>query len=147
MKTLNNSLLITLAMVAVACSPNAEINETSPQTSVLEAMVSVVTPATDIIWDAYELETDAQWLAVDQAAVTTIRAFEEIKVGGSGTNDDQWASEAEWDSLSNEVISAAELVRNAVQKRDEDLLAEAGDLLYPPCESCHTKYQPGGTVQ
>lgn len=140
-------MLTAFTAITVACCSIAQVTESTPQSSVLEIMLSVITPATDIIWDAYDLQTDAEWQALDDAAVTTIRAFEQMKNGGSGENDNRWVADPEWDAYSNEVIRAAEMVRKAVVKRDEDLLGAAGEKLYLPCESCHVKFQPGGTDQ
>lgn len=147
MKTQCKSLLTAFTVAAVACSPTSEMSEAIPQSSILETMVSVITPTTNTIWDAYELQTDAQWQAVDDAAVKTIQAFEAMKIGGTGENDNRWVADPRWGTYSDQVISAAEMVREAVVKRDEDLLAEAGEKLYTPCESCHVEFQPGGADQ
>ena len=40
------------------------------------------------------------------------------------------------------MIAAAREVLAAVEVRDEEALSEAGNnSLYPPCESCHQRYQ------
>lgn len=147
MKPWNGALLLISLTALAGCWSNSSVSESTPQLSVLESMVAVVAPATDTIWDAYNLETDAQWQIIDDAAIKTVRAFNEIKSGGSGVNDTRWAEDPQWKAYSDEVIKAAEMVREAVSKRDEDLLADAGEKLYPPCESCHVQFQPGGDIQ
>ena len=162
-------LSVTALVILLACAATAEVENSTGQNSVVDIMLSVIAPATNTIWDAYELQTEAQWKRVDDAAVITIRAFEEIKTGGSGENDNRWAAEPEWDAYSDEVIRAAEMVREAVHaepewdaysdeviraaemvreavsNRDGELLLDASDTLYPPCEGCHEKFVPNYT--
>lgn len=109
--------------------------------SVNEIMIQTVTPATDAIWNA-EPQGDDDWQALDEAAIKVVIAFESMKDGGTGESDAAWAAQPDWDAWADEVIAAANLTREAVLDRNIDLVYEAGDVLYPPCENCHLKYHP-----
>jgi hypothetical protein len=41
------------------------------------------------------------------------------------------------------MISAGQDALKAVRARDHDALLVASDVLYPPCEGCHTQFNPG----
>lgn len=115
--------------------------------TVLEIMLSEIEPASDTIWDAYDLQTEQQWQQLNDAANRTAASFEKLKRGGSGVNDQDWAKSPEWIRLCDDILEATQQIRAAIKQRNEDLLAEASDALYPPCESCHIKFQPNGVNQ
>lgn len=139
--------LLTLALATSCTYSHCATSEALSNDTVLETMVSVIAPATDTIWDAYDLKTDEEWNSVDQAAVITGQAFERIKHRYSSEREKNWASDPQWQALSNQVIEATQKVRQAVNRRNEDLLMEAGEQLYAPCESCHILFQPAGETQ
>lgn len=117
-----------------------------PQTSmkalsVKEIMTTVIAPATTALWGASNVQTDAQWQELEQAAQQVIEAGTEI-ADGAGSHD-AVAVNADWQASADEMIAAARSVLAAIQKRDEEALFNAGnDQLYPPCESCHAQYLP-----
>ena len=111
--------------------------------SILKLMVEVITPASDELWGVEDPITDEEWQALDEAALLIITAFEQAKLGGSGPNDDIWASEQKWKDYAEEEIAAGQAARNAIAARDLDSLEDAGSELYSPCESCHREYHPG----
>ena len=117
-------------------------DDLSPELSVKEVMNSIVTPATNTIWGAYQLETESQWQEVGHAATALIGAANLLMLGGTGEGEAEIAGEAEWQRFNQKLLAAARQVRVAVDKRDEDALSQVGnDALYPPCESCHHAYQ------
>ncbi len=117
-------------------------DDLSPELSVKEVMNSIVTPATNTIWGAYQLETESQWQEVGHAATALIGAANLLMLGGTGEGEAEIAGEAEWQRFNQKLLAAARQVRVAVDKRDEDALSQVGnDALYPPCESCHQAYQ------
>lgn len=114
----------------------------SPLLTVKQLMNAIITPMTAVIWGAYELQTDAEWQEVENAALTVIAAGELLARGGAGANETTLAAEADWQRFNNQMLAAAREVLAAVARRDEEALATAGnDALYPPCESCHQQYQ------
>ena len=54
------SLLLTLAVLVLPLSPLGSAAELKPELSVKEIMNGIITPATNTIWGAYQLETDAR---------------------------------------------------------------------------------------
>ena len=120
----------------------AQTDEYQPLLSVKEIMNGLITPTTTTIWGAYQLETDAQWQEVRNAALSVIAAGNLLQVGGAGEDEVETAAEADWQSYNQQMIEAARLVVAAADNKDEEALSAAGnDALYPPCESCHQQYQ------
>lgn len=139
-----NRLLFVLALLGtVFFQPALNSQQQSGQTqlSVREVMNTIVAPTTATLWGAWDIETDAQWQELEQAAAAVIGAGERIAQGGSGPRDNAWAAEPEWQQYNQQMIDAARTAITAIRARDMDALSSAGnDLLYPPCESCHQKY-------
>ncbi len=129
-----------LAMVLLSGAATAQ--ESGPMLTVKQLMNALLTPATNTIWGAYQLETREQWQEVENAALTVIAAAELLAAGGALEADQASAAEADWQAWNNDMIAAARQVLSAVQEQDEQALSEAGNnALYPPCESCHQQYQ------
>ena len=117
-------------------------DELTPELSVKEIMNSIVTPATNTIWGAYQLETESQWQEVGHAATAVIAAANLLMLGGTGEGETEIAGEAEWQLYNQQLLAAARQVLVVLNKRDENALSQVGnDALYPPCESCHQAYQ------
>ena len=129
--------------IAILMSVSAGLaDELAPELSVKEVMNSIVTPATNTIWGAYQLETESQWQEVGHAATAVIGAANLLMLGGTGEGEAEIAGEAEWQRYNQQLLAAARQVLLAVDKRDENALSQVGnDALYPPCESCHQVYQ------
>jgi cytochrome c556 len=120
----------------------AHTDERQPLLSVKEIMNGMITPTTTTIWGAYQLETDAQWQEVRNAALSVIAAGNLLQLGGAGEGEIATAAEADWKTYNQQMIEAARLVIVAADNKDEEALSAAGnDALYPPCESCHQQYQ------
>ena len=115
----------------------------APILTVKEIMNAIITPTTATIWGAYELESESEWQEVKNAAISVIGAGNLLFMGGSGQGEALLAREAEWQQFNRQMIEAAQEVITAVDGRDEEALFTIGnDKLYPPCESCHQRYQP-----
>ena len=137
------NIIIGLVIFGLSSSSvSQDEDSSSPLLSVKEIMNGIITPTTATIWGAYQLESDAQWLEVQNAALSVIGAGGLLARGGAGEGEERLAREIEWQSYNNEMIAAARAVIAAVEARNEEALSEAGNnLLYPPCESCHQQYQ------
>ncbi len=135
----------TLVLVAglIICSDKSLAEPAArPLLTVKQLMNAVITPATATIWGASDLQTDAQWQAVEHAALGVIAAGNLLASGGAGEGETALAADAEWQTYNTRMIEAARQVIAAVKARDEDkLFAVGNDALYPPCEVCHQKYQ------
>ena len=114
----------------------AQENPVAERLSVAELMNGLITPATNTIWGAYQLQSEAEWQAVANAAITVLAAGELLAQGHADSK------RADWQTYNNQMLSAARAVLQAVADKDEEQLSAVGnDLLYPPCESCHQQFQ------
>ena len=136
-------LIAVAVLSAVGLSTTfAQTDSYEPLLTVKEIMNGLITPTTTTIWGAYQLESDAQWQEVRNAALSVIAAGNLLQLGGSGEGESAMAAEADWRSYNQQMIDAARKVIIATNNKDEEALSAAGnDALYPPCESCHQQYQ------
>lgn len=113
-----------------------------PLLTVKEIMNGMVTPTTATIWGAYQLETDAEWQEVRNAALSVIAAGNLLQLGGVGEGESALALESNWQEYNQQMIDAARKIVMATEDKNEEALSALGnDELYPPCESCHQQYQ------
>lgn len=139
---------LTVALGAGGCTAdeNADIATTEqPQAtepSIMELMVTEITPLTDTLWGIEDPQTDAEWQVYRDAADATIAAFEQTKRSASGVNDAKWIADPKWQAYADEVIAAGEMYIAAINARDMDAIFAAGDALYTPCENCHLDFNP-----
>lgn len=136
-------LIAVAVLSAVGLSTTlAQTDSYDPLLTVKEIMNGLITPTTTTIWGAYQLESDAQWQEVRNAALSVIAAGNLLQLGGSGEGESAMAAEADWRIYNLQMIDAARQVIVATNNKDEEALSAAGnDALYPPCESCHQQYQ------
>lgn len=137
-------MIIAVSLFSLLCLSVslAQTDERRSLLSVKEIMNGLITPTTTIIWGAYQLETDAQWQEVKNAALSVIAAVNLLQFGVAGEGEAAAAVEADWKTYNQQMIEAARLVMLAADNKDEEALSAAGnDALYPPCESCHQQYQ------
>ena len=126
----------------ILLTSSAQTVELTPLLTVKQVMNALLTPMTTVIWGAYELQSDAEWLAVENAALGVLAAGNLLAAGGAGDAEITRAQEADWQLYNQQMITAARSVLAAVAVKDEEALSAAGnDALYPPCESCHQQYQ------
>lgn len=141
MKKINIFIGLVIFTLAFPLGPQAQ-ESASPLLTVRQVMTGIIEPATNTIWGAYQLQSDDEWMEVQNAALSVIGAGNLLTLGGAGEDEQAMAQESDWMRFNNEVISAAREVIAAVEARDEEALFNAGnDSLYPPCESCHQIYQ------
>jgi len=139
--------IASLAVLFILCgcqdsTPQAA-EDLVPTMSVNDLMVTVIAPATDTLWGIEDPKTDADWQVFIDAANVVIDAGETIKIGGTGPNDNTWASDPTWDAFADTLIGAGVDARNAANNKDIEGMYTAGEVLYPPCEECHIQYHPG----
>jgi len=135
-------LLCTAILIGFPVPSEARDPESFPL-SILQIMESILTPATDTLWQAVDPQTEAEWEELEDAAITVIAAGTLMNSGGSGPHDDTWAGKPAWRAFTQVMMQAAEDALEAARNRDIDSLIETGDALYSPCEACHQQYHPG----
>lgn len=140
-KNIRIFIALTLFLVSGTTASQSSKDSQLPST-VRQIMNSIVTPTTAIIWGAYELEAESEWMDVKNAALSLIDAGALLNADGLQGEERLIAQEDAWKEFNAQMISAAEKVIEAVEAKDEERLFSVGnDLLYPPCESCHQEYQ------
>jgi hypothetical protein len=116
--------------------------ELAPELRVKQLMNGIITPATNTIWGAYQLETDAQWQELENAAYAVIGAANLLAIGGSAEGEAEAASTEQWQEFNAQMLAASRQVLAAVAARNEEALSDIGNnALYPPCEGCHQQFQ------
>jgi cytochrome c556 len=134
----------TFVLVLPASAQDSAMADGSPLVSIKDLMEKTITPATNTIWNAYEPPTEeAQWVAIEEAAVTLLVAANVVAIGGTGPMDNEWVKEPAWKAFNQVMINAGVDALEAARNRDHDALLAAGDVLYPPCEGCHQQFNPG----
>jgi hypothetical protein len=133
------SSLVTVLGLAHADEPSTAA---TPIVTVKEIMEKTITPATNVLWNAFEPPTDEQWAGLEEAAVTLLVAANSIATGGAGPMDAKWAADPAWQAFDRVMIEAGVSSLRAVRARDLEALMAAGEVLYPPCEGCHMQFNP-----
>ena len=142
LRFMRNFIFMIAAIIGFVSAVSIAQAQVAPSLTVKEIMNAIITPMTNTIWGAYQLETEAEWQEVENAALTVIAAGDLLKTGGSAEGEMDIATQTEWQQYNNQMLAAAKQVLSAVAARDEEALSSAGnDALYPPCESCHQRYQ------
>lgn len=137
-----SQLTLAALMLLPVLQANSQEGQPKALLTVKQIMNAMITPMTATIWGAYQLQSDAEWQTVENAALNVIAAGNLLMLGGAGNGEMEQARETEWINYNRQMIDAAQLVLVAVTNRDEEALSAAGnDALYPPCESCHQQYQ------
>jgi len=137
------SLAALLLLSACQNATSDTVDDAVPTMSINDLMVTVVTPATDTLWGIEEPQTDEDWQVFIDAANIVIETGKTIKVGGTGPDDNDWASDPAWDAFADRLIGAGIDARNAANNKDIEAMYTAGEVLYPPCEECHIQFHPG----
>ena len=134
--------LASTALCIVWSSGSASAADRQPLVTIKQVMEKTITPVTNTLWGAPERPTDEEWAALEEASVTLLVAADEIAKGGAGPRDGEWASNPAWAAFNDVMTKAGLDALKAIQARDRDALAAAGDVLYPPCEGCHLQFNP-----
>ena len=109
-------------------------------------MQSVVDPNADLIWDAVKTietkdgtqnirpKTDAEWVAVRNAAVTLAESGNLLMMVPRARNG------GEWMQLAQDMINTGEAAIRAAEARNAEKLFTVGGDIYDSCSNCHRKY-------
>ena len=94
--------------------------QSAAQLTVKEIMNTIITPMSATIWGAYQLETDAQWQQIENAALRLIAAGSLLAIGVSESQFRAKATEPAWRDYNTQMIDAARQVMAAVAQKDEE---------------------------
>lgn len=138
-------LALLSATVAAACGGPPPV----PFTPVVDTkllMQSVVDPNADLIWDAVKIistkdgdqdirpRTDAEWIAVRNAAVTVAESGNLLMIVPRAKDGGEWMQRAQ------EMIKAGEEAMRAADSKNAEKLFTVGGDLYDSCSNCHREY-------
>jgi hypothetical protein len=109
-------------------------------------MQSVVDPNADFVWDAVKTietkegtqeirpKTDAEWIAVRNAAVAVAESGNLLMMVPRAKNG------GEWMQLAQDMINTGQEAINAAQAKNAEKLFTVGGDIYESCSNCHRKY-------
>jgi hypothetical protein len=109
-------------------------------------MQSVVDPNADFVWDAVKtIETkegtqeirpksDAEWIAVRNAAVAVAESGNLLMMVPRAKNG------GEWMQLAQDMINTGQEAIKAAEAKNADKLFTVGGDIYESCSNCHKKY-------
>jgi hypothetical protein len=104
--------------------------------SVKQVMTAITIPASEVVFGVGSdaPKTDADWLKVQNNALTLAESGNLLLMPGRTVNEDGWKKEAV------ALIDASVLALKAAEAKDVDGVLGAGDKIYASCEGCHTGY-------
>lgn len=109
-------------------------------------MQSVVDPNADFVWDAVKTietkdgtqeirpKTDAEWVAVRNAAVAVAESGNLLMMVPRAKNG------GEWMQLAQDMINTGQEAIKAAEAKNPDKLFTVGGDIYESCSNCHRKY-------
>lgn len=102
-------------------------------TGVMQLMMTVLTPATNSIWEvdyfATEPYDDQTWERISVASEQIASALPSLA-----------RDNARWMNYLNELQNANNKIRDSVELKDMVLFLQGYDEIYYPCEDCHTEF-------
>ena len=128
--------LIAVATVVAAASAAAPQDANKAALAVKHVMVTMTVPASDAIFTAaYEPPKDErQWVVLRASAETLAES------GRLLATVDRAKGDSEWKEMARALVTQAEATFKAVDAKDAEALAQAGDDLYLTCKTCHDRY-------
>jgi hypothetical protein len=109
-------------------------------------MQAVTEPNAELVWNAVKtIETiagtqeirpasDAEWIAVRNAAVAVAESGNLLMMVPRAKNGDEWMT------LAQDMIRTGEEAMRAAEAKNADKLFTVGGDLYESCSNCHRKY-------
>jgi hypothetical protein len=137
-----------LCAVAWAAPKSGTPTAAAPRAALPLALVDVMRASVEIpadgIWSAEGADklSEEEWQLADQDAVNLSAAATLISRAGTGMDDANWVSNADWQNWVRDMERTALQIRAAVKAMDQKKMAAAADHLQEVCESCHSKYRP-----
>jgi hypothetical protein len=139
------------AIIAMsACRSTPEAPPPPPFKPVVDTktlMLSLMEKQADIVWesvadtivgnDIFEKrpQTDAEWLAVRNAAISVTEAGNLLMIKPRSIDEG-------WDKAALGLIAQGERMIAAIDKRDPKAVFDVGSDLYDSCVECHKNYMP-----
>ena len=128
--------LIALVIVVLTAGTAASQGANKAAQTVKGVMQTMTIPASDAIFSAASEppKDGAQWVALRANATTLAES------GRLLTTTERAKNDAEWTRMARALVTEAEATFKAIDAKDAEGLAQAGDSLYVACEACHARY-------
>jgi hypothetical protein len=111
----------------------AQENDDVDLSDVMQAMLTVLTPASNTIWEvdyfATESYDDQTWERISVASEQIASALPSLA-----------RDNARWMNYLNELQNANNKIRDSVELKGMVLFLQGYDEIYYPCEDCHTEF-------
>jgi hypothetical protein len=163
------SVVIVVSLISIAGGAETDVVVASDG-SLAEIMTTIITPASDVIWNAVVFDvtadgetftgpaTDAEWNTVRTSAENLVAASakmlrEELPIkiteavepppGELSAQQIAVLRAANWQAWAahvNELHDAGTTAISTIDARDAKGLGDAGNSLYESCDSCHMKF-------
>ena len=130
--------LIAVVIAALASGTAAPQDADKAAQTVEQIMTTMTIPASDAIFAAGSEppKDDAQWVDL-RAKTGTLAESARLLVKTGPSKDD-----AEWIKMARALVTEAELIMKAVDAKDAERIAQAGDEMYETCKACHDRFDP-----
>ena len=121
-------------LAAGTATPQVAVNAAP---SVMEVMTTMTVPASDAIFSAASEppKEAAQWVAL-RASAKALADSGRVLTSIARAKDD-----AEWIEMARALVTEAEATFTAIDHKDADALAKAGDDVYLTCKTCHDRFK------
>jgi hypothetical protein len=148
MRTLVAVLAVLAALSACRSAPPAPpLPPFKPVVDTRTLMASLMEKQADIVWESVadtivgnevfekRPQTDAEWLAVRNAAISVTEAGNLLMIEPRSIDEG-------WDQAALGLIAQGERMIAAIDTRDPKAVFDVGSDLYDACVTCHMNYMP-----
>ena len=118
-----------------------------PVANVRQLMAEIIEPAADVVWNAvgtiidrdegtneWSPQTDAEWMVVQNGALTIAEGGNLLMIGDRARDQDLWMR------MAQDMIDAGMLAYEAAKAQDKEAVFAIGETVYRSCDSCHILY-------
>lgn len=139
MRTRPTHLIVAALALLATAAASAQQDAAKGPSTVKEVMITMVVPASDVIFTAASEPptNEAQWVGVQKSAVILAESGK-LLMTGSHAQDNGWMDRA------RALVHQAEAALKAAEAKNSDALSQAGDEVYSTCKACHTLYMDRG---
>ena len=140
------SVLLLGAVMLGGCASEQRELPFRPVANVSELMTTMIDPAADVVWNSvgtiitpegeehWEPETEEEWAAVLNGAVTLTESANLLMLGERAQDQDTWMR------LSQGMADAGLLAWEAAESKDAEGMFSIGADVYNSCVQCHNLY-------
>ena len=127
-------IAVVIAGLAAGGAAPQDVNKAAP--TVKDVMTTMTVPASDAIFSAASEppKDEPQWVALRASAATLAESGRLLTTTGPAKE------ETEWLAMARAMVAEVEATLKAIDAKNLEGLAQAGDSLYVTCKACHDRY-------